>query len=428
MHHDLSLVTATSIVHHRLANGLDAWLWHDPENPVACHLSFVRVGSRDEPPGRTGLAHFLEHMMFKGSRRHPEGAFDALLTMAGGSNNAWTSNDWTVYIDEFPTTAWTTVLELEADRLTGLVLDPASLERERAVVLSERRLSVDDDPLAFFFEQAQLVAAAGSPYAHPVIGWREDIASWTAEDVLHFYRLHYRPERVTLVTSGGIDPQTWRAGLEEFYGRVDAPTLATPFPPSRSSPQVAGEREYSLKRPAESGAIAVGLPLPPAGDGSGEPRLELLLTLLAGGASARFHDRLVQDESLATSVEAFLLGRRGPGWLWIYALSASPRTLARLERRLLEECERFAEEGPEEAELTRARRLALVRHERRLATNAGRAQLLGHSVLLSGDERLVSDWAALLGSITVADLTRLFSSLFSAPGRTRARLVPGAGS
>jgi zinc protease len=424
--HDSPLVVSTSLHHHRLANGLEAWLWHDPGNPVAAHLSFFRVGSRNETPGRTGLAHFLEHMMFKGSRRHPEGAFDALLTAAGGSNNAWTSNDLTVYIDEFPLSAWETVLDLESDRLLGLVLAPDSLERERAVVLSERRLSVDDDPLAFFFEQAQLIAEAGSPYAHPVIGWPEDIAGWSGEDVLAFYRRHYRPGNCVLVTAGGVDPERWRAGLDHHYGPLPEPAEPAPAAPP-SPPPAAGNRTYSLERPAESAAVALGLPFPAAGDGSGEAGLALLTTLLAGGESARLHDRLVAAEALATEVAIFTVGRLGPGRLWIQALAASPRRLGRLEHRLLEECERFASEGPQDDELARARRLVAVGHHRRLATTAGRARLLGQSALLAGDERLVRDWIDRVHAVSAREITDLFATSLASPGRTLARLVPVAG-
>lgn len=423
MRHDAPLASATSLHRHRLPNGLEAWLWHEPDHPVATHLSFFRVGSRDETPGRTGLAHFLEHMMFKGSRRHPEGAFDALLTAAGCSNNAWTSNDFTVYTDDFPVAAWETVLDLESDRLTGLVLDPASLERERQVVLSERRLRVDDDPLAFFAEQAQLVAAAGSPYAHPVIGWREDIAAWRADDVLAFYRRHYRPSRTLVVTAGGVAPEAWREGLERHYGPLADPGDGTPEEPPYPPP-LAGRREYTLRRPAESAALAVGLPLPPAGDGSGEPLLALLLTLLAGGASARLHERLVEEEALATSVAVYPVGRRGPGWLWIEALATDPRATGRLEKRLLEECERLASEGPEDDELARARLLAATRHHRELVTTSGRALALGQSVLLTGDDRLVHEWTARLEAVDGEGLRTFFAALLDAPGRTHARLLP----
>jgi zinc protease len=421
--HDLPLLASTEIRRRRLANGLEAWLWHEPGNPVAVHLSHFRVGSRDETPGRTGLAHFLEHMMFKGSARYPAGAFDTVLTAVGGSNNAWTSNDVTVYIDEFPCAAWETVLDLESDRMVDLALEPESLEREREVVLSERRWSVDDDPLAFFFEQAQLVAAAGGAYAHPVIGWREDIAAWTAADVLDFYRRHYRPESGFLVTAGGIDPERWGAGLEKFYAPLAARGDPQPHPPA-PPPPAAGEREYRLDRPGESSAVALALPLPAASDASAEALLEILTTLLAGGESARLHDRLVAAEGLATSVGIFPVGRLGPGQLWIYALASSPRKLARLERRLLEECERFATAGPEDEEFARALRLAEVRHHRRLATTAGRARVLGHSVLLTGDERLVRDRERFLAALSPRTLTEAFAAWLAAPGRTRARLVP----
>jgi zinc protease len=422
--YDVPLASAGSLHRHRLANGLEAWLWHEPGSPVAAHLSYFRVGSRNETPGRTGLAHFLEHMMFKGSRRYPDGAFDTVLTATGGSNNAWTDNDVTVYIDEFPVTAWRTVLDLEADRLLGLVLDPDSLEREREVVLSERRLSVDDDPLSFFFEQAQLVAAAGGPYAHPVIGWREDIARWSASDVLAFYRRYYRPGNCFLVTVGGIEPEVWRSGLETFYGPLGDGEGAPPAEPPPSEPPADGEREYTLRRPADTAAVAIALPLPPADDGSEEASLEILTTLLAGGESARLHDRLVAEEGLATTVGIFATGRLGPGRLWIYALAASPRRLARLERRLLEECARFADEGPSPGELERALRLATVRHHRRLTTTAARARLLGRSVLFSGDARLVRDWDTRLASVSPEDLSAPFAERLAAPGRTHARLLP----
>ena len=171
-----------------LDNGMQVIVWPDHSIPAVVLYNWVRVGSRNESSGATGLAHFFEHMMFNGTSRHAQGDFDRLIEGNGGSNNAFTSQDVTVYQDWFPRSALETVLELESDRLANLAFDPQVVEKERQVVYSERRLRVEDSNPAFLEEQLQATAFIAHPYRIPTIGWPSDIQSWTLEDLQAFYR------------------------------------------------------------------------------------------------------------------------------------------------------------------------------------------------------------------------------------------------
>src|SRR5579871_3896928 len=187
-----------------LANGLRVIVWPVHDIPNVALYNWVRVGSRNERPGITGLAHFFEHMMFNGTTRRAPGEFDRLMEAQGGANNAFTSDDVTVYQDWFPRHALDLVLELESDRVANLAFVPAVVESERGVVYSERRLRVEDSSQGLLSEQVQAAAFVAHPYRFPTIGWPDDIQSWTIADLQTFFRTYYAPNNLTLVFAGDV--------------------------------------------------------------------------------------------------------------------------------------------------------------------------------------------------------------------------------
>jgi hypothetical protein len=205
-----------------LANGLQIIVWPDHNIPNVALYNWVHVGSRNEGTGTTGLAHFFEHMMFNGTSRHPQGEFDRLMEAQGASNNAYTSQDVTVYQDWFPRSALELVFELESDRLANLAFVPEVVENERKVVYSERRLRVEDSNAALLEEQVQATAFLAHPYRIPTIGWPSDIQSWTMADLQNFFHTYYAPNNCTLVLVGAVDPDQVFALAQQYFAAMPA--------------------------------------------------------------------------------------------------------------------------------------------------------------------------------------------------------------
>ena len=233
-----------------LANGLQILVWPDRDIPSVALYNWVRVGSRNEAPGITGLAHFFEHMMFNGTRRRTPGEFDRLMEAHGGSNNAFTSDDVTVYQDWFPSSALELVLELEADRMANLAFAPAVIESERSVVRSERRLRVDDNNAGYLSEQVQSTAFIAHPYRFPTIGWPADIRSWRRRDLQRFFRTYYAPNNQTLVVAGDVAAQQVFALARKLFG----PIPRQPPPPRVRvrEPVQRAERRLAVRRKGQT--------------------------------------------------------------------------------------------------------------------------------------------------------------------------------
>ena len=201
-----------------LANGMKVIVWTDRDIPNIALYNWVRVGSRNEVPGITGLAHFFEHMMFNGTAKRTPGEFDRLMEAQGGSNNAFTSDDVTVYQDWIPRTALDLVFDLEADRLANLSFDPKVIESERGVVYSERRLRTEDSNDGFLAEQVQATAFVAHPYQFPTVGWPADIQGWKIEDLQKFFKTNYAPNNCTLILVGDLSRRRRLRAREEIPG------------------------------------------------------------------------------------------------------------------------------------------------------------------------------------------------------------------
>ena len=214
-----------------LPNGLQIIVWPDHNIPNVALYNWVHVGSRNEGTGTTGLAHFFEHMMFNGTSKHPQGDFDRLMERQGASNNAYTSQDVTVYQDWFPRSALELVFELESDRIANLAFVPEVVENERKVVYSERRLRIEDSNAALLEEQVQATAFLAHPYRIPTIGWPSDIQSWSMADLQNFFRSHYAPNNCTLILVGAVDPDQVFALAEKYFAPAPA---REPPPPVRT--------------------------------------------------------------------------------------------------------------------------------------------------------------------------------------------------
>lgn len=364
-----------------LANGLKLIVWPDHDIPNVAMYIFVRAGSRNERPGITGLSHFFEHMMFNGTAKHAPGEFDRIMEAAGGANNARTSSDVTVYQDWFPTSALELVFDLESDRFQNLRTEPEFLESERGVVYSERRTTVDNDNMSRLFEQVQATAFIAHPYQFPVIGWPSDIESWTAQDLLAYYRTYYAPNNCTVVITGDVEARRIFDLADEYFAPI--PTQGPPAPVRTVEPEQQGVRRLLIETEAQTPLLHIAFHAGSATDPATLP-MSLLLNILVGGDSSRLHRVLVEEQQLAISVGGYQDEGFDPGLVYFYLTLPPGGDPAVAEQRLLEELAGIIAAGVTEAELEKARNIVLADFWRGLATISGKASALGNFEVFHG--------------------------------------------
>ena len=294
-----------------LPNGLQVVVIQDHRTPVVTQMIWYKVGSADETPGKSGLAHFLEHLMFKGTAKHPAGEFSQTVLKIGGSENAFTSTDYTGYFQRVPRDQLAKMMEFEADRMTGLVLKDENVLPERDVVLEEYNLRVANNPEARLNEQVMAALYLNHPYGRPVIGWHHEIEQLDREDALAFYRRFYAPNNAILVIAGDVEVNEVRPLVEETFGKV----AAQPAIPARrirpQEPEPVAPRTVTLADPhVEQPSVRRFYLVPSAATTSpGEaPALDVLAQLMGGGSNSYLYRALVVDHPLAVSASAAYQG------------------------------------------------------------------------------------------------------------------------
>ena len=397
------------ITAYTMANGLRIVVWPDHDIPNVVMYNFVRAGGRNEYPGITGLSHFFEHMMFNGTDKLEPGEFDRIMEAAGGWNNAYTSNDLTVYQNWFPRSALKTIFELESDRLQNLAIDPDVVESERNVVYSERRLRIDNDNFGRLYEQMLANAFVAHPYQFPVIGWPSDIENWTQEDLESYFKTYYAPNNSTMVFSGAVSPEEIFLLAEQYFAPIPR---QTPPPPVRTvEPLQAGERRILIEADAETPLLHVAFHAGSAADPETR-HMELLLNVLVGDDSSRLHRLFVEEEPLALSVDGMQMEGFDPGLVYFYLTLPPDADIAVVEMRLLEELERIAKEGVTVAELRKAQNILLADYWRGLSTINGKASALGNFEVFTGSYENLFSLPADVSAVTEADLQAIAADVF----------------
>ncbi len=373
----------TGVVEVRLANGLVALILARPGAPVVSVQTWYRVGSREEEKGRTGLAHFLEHLMFKGTATMRKGDIDLVTLRNGGQNNADTTADRTRYFFDFAADRWERALEIEADRMRGSAFDEHEFRAERGPVIEELRRD-RDDPWWALAEALEASAYQVHPYRNPVIGWPEEIVKVPREAVLAFYDAWYQPANCTVVIVGGLDADHAVARVAELFGPLPAVPLPEIFVPAE--PAQEGERRFELELEVNVPRMAASFHTVRVRDPE-DPVLDVLQVVLAGGKSSVLYDRLVRRDRLAAAVSVSNDTRRDPGMFQIMAELAPDATPAALEAALWEELDRIGRDGPRATDFDRARAVLRAGRVYRQATCSGMASVLGTMQVLAGDWR-----------------------------------------
>jgi zinc protease len=407
-----------------LANGMTVIVWPDRDVPSVALYNFVRAGSRNEVPGTTGLAHFFEHMMFNGTSRREPGEFDRFIEAQGGSSNAFTNDDLTVYQDWFPMTALETVFDLEADRLFNLAFVPEVVESERNVVYSERRLSTEDDTEGRLMEQVQASAFLAHPYGNPTIGWPSDILSWSIEDLQKFFTTYYAPNNCTLVVAGDVDPDEVFSLARKYFEPI--PAHAPPPPIRTQEPEQQGERRVVVEAEAQTPLLQFAYHSPAAADAE-MPAFELLMRILTDGDSSRLHRALVEQQKVAIAVDGYWQEGFDPGLAWFFLTLPTGGDAAEAETAFTRELESVVRDGVTAAELVKAKSLVSADFWRTLATINGRARALGTYAVLHGDYGKLFEAPQRYEEVTAEKVKELAARLLVTRNRTVGVLVPMEG-
>lgn len=344
-----------------LSNGMTLIVKPDRRAPTAVHMLWVRVGSMDEVDGTSGVAHVLEHMLFKGTRTLGPGEFSRRVAALGGRDNAFTSRDATGYHQQIPASRLEDVMRLEADRFVNNQWPDEEFRREIEVVKEERRLRTEDSPRARLFETLYATAFTASPYRRPIVGWMNDLEAMTPEDVRAFYRRWYVPANAAVVVAGDVDPAHVLRLAERHYGRI--PAGAVPPRKPREEPPQSGIRRVELKAPADQAYVALLFKVPrltsldPSAAHDDALALSVLAGVLDGYSGARLDRALTQGpDRVADSVSAGNgLWGRGPQMFSLVGVPAPGKTAQQVEAALRAEVARIAREGVQEAELQRVK-------------------------------------------------------------------------
>ena len=327
---------ATKVSEQVLKNGLKVLVKEDHRSPVVVSQVWYKVGASYEPIGITGVSHMLEHMMFKGTEKHPAGEFSKIIAANGGDENAFTGQDYTAYFQTMSADKLEVSFELEADRMRNLKLLPEELKKELEVVTEERRMRTEDNPQAKLGETFASVAYTSSPYQHPVIGWPSDIANYKVEDLQAWYSLWYAPNNATLVVVGDVKTDDVFALAEKYFGSLKTSDIK-PLKPQPEMPQ-SGMRRMTVKAPAKMPVVILGYKVPTLKTAESEQdvyALEVLASVLDGGNSARLSTNLVRGKQLAVSAGAsYDMTDRLDNLFELDAIPVDGKSLADLETAL----------------------------------------------------------------------------------------------
>ncbi|MFZ5439717.1 MAG: M16 family metallopeptidase [Myxococcota bacterium] len=375
---------ADSVIEAKLPNGLQIRLLPSDAVPTCSFYTFFRVGARNERPGITGISHLFEHMMFNGAKKYGPGQFDRVLESNGGTSNAYTSNDLTVYYEDFMSEALEKVIDLESDRMRSLQVTPKMLESERKVVIEERQVRVDNDIGGMMDEELSTLVWKAHPYRWPVIGWMRDIEHITREDCLDYFRTYYAPNNATLYVSGDFEPKQALALIKKYYGGIKA----GPGAPAvlDAEPEQKGERRAEVRYPAQAPSLMIAWRGPAASD-TDTLVLDVLQYALSVGQSSRLTRSLVFEQELAVGVSVDWTWRFDPGAFTVMLELKPDADPKKAEDALYRELAKVAEHGLEPRELEKAKNNLAAHLLRELATNNGRANALGTYELMLGDWR-----------------------------------------
>jgi len=403
------------------ANGLEAILCPDPVAPVVAYQTWLRVGSRHEWPGKTGLAHLFEHLMFNESKHLAAGEFDRRIEAIGGETNAATWVDWTHYRDQVGSAHLDMLIRLEAERIAHLVLREAQIYSERQVVANERRYRVEDDIDGFLEEQLYALVFRVHPYGWPTIGWMDDILGFRRDDCKTFYRSFYTPNNTVLVIAGDFSEDAALELIASEYGAM----VPQHLPPEvqRPEPEQTQERRAEYRKPTQTEHMQMAYRSVSLAH-EDHAALEVTAELLFGGQSSRLYRALVSEGEICSSVWGVARGFAHPGVFEIHAVLKRGRKSAEAEAVIDAVLARLITEAPASTELAKARARLEAGFLWELRDAGGKAQALGHYETTAGDFRRLLGMAERYRAVEPEDVRRVAAATFAPMRRTVVLAVP----
>jgi len=410
-----------------LDNGMKILIKQDHRAPVVVAQVWYRIGSSYEPDGVTGVSHVLEHMMFKGTKQHGKGEFNRIIAENGGRDNAFTGRDYTSYFQTLEKSRLAISMELESDRMRGMLLDEDEFAKELQVVIEERRMRTEDKPESKVYEKFNEAAFPGHPYGRPVIGWMRDLKKLEVSDLQKWYQRYYSPANAILVVVGDVDPDEVITMAKKYYGPIKSSKVEAPQK-FKVAKQTATKR-ITVKAPANLPYIILGFHVPAVADkpeNDWEPyALELLSAILDGGSAARFADQLIRGQQVATAVStSYDPFTRLAGYFLVDGNPARETDIAQLEKAILEQLKQLKEKPVSKKELQRVKAQVIAANVYERDSVFYQGMKLGLMETTLNDWRLTEDHTNKLRAVTAEQIMAVAKKYFLPENMTVAVLDP----
>ena len=391
----------------KLDNGMEVVVIPDHRAPVVTHMVWYRNGSADDPPLKSGIAHFLEHLMFKGTKKHKQGEFSEIVSELGGQENAFTSNDYTAYFQRVAKEHLPVLMEFESDRMTNLVLTDEIVAPERDVVMEERRMRTDSDPGSQLSEAVMAALFTHHPYGKPIIGWMHEIETLGREDALAYYQRFYTPENAILIVAGDVEADDVRRLAEKTYGQIPArgepPKRVRAREPEPRATRLVTLADEKVEQPSHQRVYLV--PSYASGAAGEAEALELLSHLLGGGQTSILYRKLVVDKKIAVAAGAYYMGTAlDDTRFWVYALPAPGVTLEDLDKAVGEVIADVMKNGVAADDLVRAKTRLIADAVYAQDSQASLARWYGAALTTGTSVKDVREWPERIDAVTAEQI------------------------
>ncbi len=416
---------ATELQQAQFKNGVKLIVEEDHSAPVAMVQVWLKVGGRDEVPGKTGLAHVFEHMMFKGSKKLAPGEYSRRIAAIGGNDNAFTSTDYTAYFETVPASAVNEVLGMEAERFANLKLLPQEFDREIKVIMEERRMRTEDDPNSHMFEELSAASLRLHPYRNPVIGWMQDLQQLTIDDVRAFYQKHYVPGSVTVVVVGDVDFRSVKKRVANTFGRMKRKPVPERFNPKEPAPF--GPKRIEVNLPAQLPVLAITLPLPVWQPGINDKEIAAIAMateLLAGGRSAKLTRELVDKDKASSASAGYDPFGMGLDLWYAYGNLGPKHTSETFEKAFWKLIQKMQKNAPAEKDLTAAKKRVIAAEVFARDSLYLRAKHIGRLETVGIGAAHQDEWLDAIRNVTASDVQNAFKKWIRFERSTTGLLKP----
>ncbi len=418
---DISPVKEGNVYEEVLPNGLKILLLKDPNAPLAVFQIWYNAGAINDQTGKTGLRHLLEHMMFKGTSIYGPTTFSQMISRVGGVDNAATSEDYAMYYQKLSPDRLNLSIELEADRMRNLIIDPKEALSERDVVMEERRMRTDDDPQSVVYEEVVSTAFKNHPYRRPVVGWMSDLEKITSEDIRRYYKTYYTPNNAIIVVAGNIQTDSILNKIKTEFGSI--PMGPEIMPISFGEPEQMGERRIYVKKEAELPYILIGYKAPNILDEESYA-LDVLAYILSEGKSSRIYKSLVDEKQVALSADASYSNFQKYPFLFFLSGTAAPgKGIDEVEKALYEEVEKIKNTPPSEKEMQKVKNRVEAEYIMDQDSISSQARMMGLCEMI-GDWRLKDRYPEGIRKVTAEDVQRVAKKYLIEDKRNVGILIP----